>query len=36
MAQAASNDRTNAKLGLKVEREFSDEKLRGDARKSVS
>ena len=31
--QAASNDRTNARLGLKVEREFSDEKLRGDAEK---
>jgi len=28
--QAASNDRANAKLGVNVEREFSDEKLGGD------
>ena len=31
--QAASNDRTNAKLGLEVKREFSDEKLRGNPEK---
>jgi hypothetical protein len=28
--QAASNDRTNAKLGLEVKHEFIDKRLRGD------
>jgi hypothetical protein len=31
--QAASNDRTNAKLGISAERQFIDDKLGGDAEK---